>query len=119
MRNKLQKLFFIVFLLISSGCNKSELEIAHKLYIENCVICHSLDGKQKVGPSLKGIYGKNAELIEGTIITRDDSYFRTSIIYPEKHIVKGSRGAMISYQNILSEYEIELLIKYIKNNLER
>ena len=119
MSNKLQKLFFFVIIIISTGCNKSELEVAHELYIENCVICHSLDGKQKVGPSLKEIYGKNAELIDGTIITRDDSYLRTSIIHPEKHIVKGSRGAMISYQNILSADEIELLIKYIKNNLER
>tara|TARA_B100000575_G_scaffold126063_1_gene100543 strand:- start:164 stop:523 length:360 start_codon:yes stop_codon:yes gene_type:complete len=119
MRNKLKKILLIVLVITLSRCSKSELEVAHKLYIENCVICHSIDGSQKIGPSLKEIYGRNAELIDGTIITRDDSYLRNSIIYPEKHIVKDSRGAMISYQNILSSYEIELLIKYIKNNLEK
>ncbi len=119
MKIKLKKIFFIILIIISMRCNKSELDIAHKLYVENCVICHSFDGSQKIGPSLKEIYGKNAELIDGTVITRDDSYFKSSIIYPEKHIVKDSRGAMISYQDILSPYEIELLIKYIKNNLER
>tara|TARA_B110000263_G_C15232097_1_gene475119 strand:- start:402 stop:752 length:351 start_codon:yes stop_codon:yes gene_type:complete len=107
----------IVALLCSSlfliKCNDSSKD-PYQLYHQNCAICHSLDGADKLGPSLKGIYGKSIELNDGAIAVADDEYILNSIIYPNKDIVKGYSGSMPSFEDDLSSDEIDLLIDFIK-----
>lgn len=83
-------------------------------YYQNklCITCHSIDGSKKVGPSLKGLYGKNGELADGSTYLADDAYITKSILEPNSEIVKGYAPGMVP--NLLTEEEIPDIIAYIK-----
>jgi len=80
-----------------------------------CLACHSLDGSKLVGPSFKGIFGKEVVVIVDGVEKQeivDEKYLRKSITTPAAEIVRG-------YQNLmppppLSEQEIGEVIAYIK-----
>lgn len=83
-----------------------------------CIACHSLDGSRIVGPSFKGIYGHEVEVItngqERTLIV-DDEYIKSSIYDPNADVVKGfNPGLMISYKEQLTEEDIAKIVEYIK-----
>jgi mono/diheme cytochrome c family protein len=83
---------------------------------KGCVGCHSVDGTTagKTGPTFKGLYGSSVPLITGATRKADDAYLRRSILDPAREIVKGFEPGMPSYRGVLSEQEIESLIRYIK-----
>ncbi len=83
-----------------------------------CLTCHSQDGSKIIGPSFKGVYGRT-QLVETNGETReilvDDDYIIRSIYEPNADIVQGyMRGLMISYENIISEEQIDDIIDYMK-----
>jgi cytochrome c oxidase subunit 2 len=83
-----------------------------------CIACHSLDGSKIVGPSFKGIYGHEVEVItngqERTVMV-DDAYIINSIYEPNADVVKGyNPGLMISYKQQLKEEDVQKIIEYIK-----
>ena len=83
-----------------------------------CVACHSLDGSKLVGPTFKGVYGKEHVVItdgkEATIVA-DDAYIISSIIDPGKDVVKGfNKGIMQSYRAKLTDAQIAKIIDYLK-----
>ena len=94
-------------------CNDSKKD-GYQLYTQNCAICHSLDGSEKLGPSLNGIYGKKVEINGGPIMIVNDDYLLNSIISPGKDIVKGYGNTMPSFEGVLSSKEIKSLIDFIK-----
>lgn len=82
-----------------------------------CLTCHSQDGSKIIGPSFKGLYGRN-EVVETASgdkeIVVDDAYIIRSIRQPNDEIVKGyMKGLMVSYDQ-LSDEQIESIIDYIK-----
>jgi cytochrome c oxidase subunit 2 len=83
-----------------------------------CVSCHSLDGSKIVGPSFKGIWGHEAEVItngEERTVTVDEEYVKRSIYEPNADVVKGfNEGLMISYKDLVTEDEIKDIIEYLK-----
>lgn len=83
-----------------------------------CITCHSLDGTRVVGPSFKGIYGHEADVItngQERKVTVDDEYIKRSIYEPNADVVKGyNQGLMISYKEQLSEEDLKKIIDYIK-----
>lgn len=83
-----------------------------------CITCHSLDGSRIVGPSFKGIYGHEAEVITGgqeRKVLVDDEYIKKSIYEPNADIVKGfNQGLMISYKETLKEEDVAKIIEFIK-----
>ncbi len=83
-----------------------------------CIACHSIDGSKLVGPTLKGLYGKKSAVItDGNEreVVADDSYLTTSIIDPNKDIVKGfPKGIMQSYREKLNEQQIKQILDYLK-----
>jgi cytochrome c oxidase subunit 2 len=79
-----------------------------------CASCHTIDGSPGVGPTWKGLYGKQEELENGETVTVDDEYIRESILNPNAKIVKGFVPAMPSYQGQLSDQQINDIIAYIK-----
>jgi cytochrome c oxidase subunit II len=83
-----------------------------------CLSCHSLDGTKLIGPTFKGVWGKQEVVITGSQereITIDEAYIRQSIYEPESDLVKGyNRGLMISYKELVSEDEIQDIIEFIK-----
>ncbi len=83
-----------------------------------CTSCHSLDGSRIVGPSFKGIWGHEAEVItngEERTVMVDEEYVKRSIYEPNADVVKGfNQGQMISYKDLVTEEEIKDIIEYLK-----
>jgi len=86
-----------------------------KLFLERqCVGCHSKDGSRLVGPSFKGLFGKDEALADGTTVKVDAEYLRESILDPAAKIVQSYPPAMPPYQGQLKPGEVDSLIEYIK-----
>jgi cytochrome c oxidase subunit 2 len=83
-----------------------------------CIACHSLDGTKIVGPSFKGIYGHEADVItdgKERKVMVDDAYILKSIYEPNADVVKGyNPGLMISYKQQVSEDDVKKITEYIK-----
>jgi cytochrome c oxidase subunit 2 len=94
-------------------------QLGYQVLLKNgCNACHSVDGSKLVGPSYKGYYGKMREVSIGgkkTEVMMDDEYIRRSIYDPNSEIADGfSKGLMLSYEGLVTEEEVELIIEYIK-----
>jgi cytochrome c oxidase subunit 2 len=84
-----------------------------------CITCHSLDGSKIIGPSFKGIYGHEVEVITETgeekTVMVDDEYIKNSLYEPNKEVVKGfNKGMMISYKEQLNEEQVRQITEFIK-----
>ena len=83
-----------------------------------CLSCHSQDGSRLVGPTFKGMWGREEVVItdgEERTITVDEEYIKRSIYSPDADVVKGfNAGQMISYANTISEEELSQIIEYLK-----
>lgn len=81
---------------------------------KGCVACHSVDGTSKIGPSVKGLYGRRVQFVDGTHRTADDNYVRESILHPNSQIVQGYQPVMPTFQGLISESEMNALMTYVK-----
>jgi cytochrome c oxidase subunit 2 len=80
-----------------------------------CLGCHSLDGSTKVGPSFKGIWGRNVTVLTNGVernITVDEAYLRRSILEPNADVVKGFPPVMPPFT--LKDEEIRAILDYLK-----
>jgi cytochrome c oxidase subunit 2 len=85
---------------------------------KGCVACHSTDGSKLIGPSFKGVYGKNEIVVTGgqeREVAVDDAYIKHSILQPTADIVKGYQPLMPSQEGLVNEAEIKALTAYIKS----
>lgn len=80
-----------------------------------CIACHSFDGSPKIGPTVKGIFGKEEKMEDGQTIVVNENYLRESIVEPNAKVVKGFPPSMSTYKGVLSDQEIKDLIEYIKS----
>ena len=87
-----------------------------KLYnSKGCVACHSVDGTIKVGPSWKGLFGTQQQLVAGGTVVADENFIHSFILNPNAKPVKGfPTGVMPTFQGQLTEDELTALIEYIK-----
>jgi cytochrome c oxidase subunit 2 len=83
-----------------------------------CIACHSLDGSKLVGPSFKGLFGKERVVNTGSAeikIIADEKYIENSIYNPDLQIVSGfNKGLMKSYRDLLKEADIRTITDYLK-----
>ncbi|TWJ19032.1 cytochrome c oxidase subunit II [Geobacter argillaceus] len=96
-----------------------ETEHAGKKLLEKhgCLGCHSLDGTPKVGPSLKGIWGRRVTVLTNGVernITVDEAYLRRSLLEPNADVVKGFPPVMPSFAGKLTDAEIKALVEFLK-----
>jgi len=90
-------------------------QLGEKMYNQQgCAACHSLDGSPKTGPTWKGLFGHPVTLTDGTSVTADENYIKTSILEPQSQIVQGFPPAMPTFKGKLSDKKIEGLIAFIK-----
>lgn len=82
---------------------------------KGCFACHSTDGTKKVGPSLKGAFGREEEFADGTKGKVDENYIRQSVMEPQAKLVKGFPPSMPTFKGLLSDDEVNALIAYIKS----
>jgi len=83
-----------------------------------CLGCHSLDGTLKVGPSLKGVWGRNVTVMTGgkeRNITVDEAYLRRSILEPNVDVVKGFPPVMPAFAGKLSEADLSAIIGFLRS----
>jgi cytochrome c oxidase subunit 2 len=83
------------------------------LEAKDCLTCHSIDGSEGIGPTLKGIYGRKTRLTNGSTIIADDVYLRESIVKPEATIVDGFDNNMPKPE--LTEEEVNAIVEYLEN----
>ena len=79
-----------------------------------CTACHTIDGTSLVGPTWKGLFGRNEEMTEGPSVKVDDAYLAESIRNPGIRIVKGFTNVMPAF-DYLSDEEVEALVAYIRS----
>ncbi len=92
-------------------------DAAALLQVKGCLACHSLDGTAKVGPTLKGIYGRKTTVLTNGKeheVTVNEEYIRRSILEPQADIAKGFPPIMPSQKGLLKDDEINAIIEYLK-----
>ena len=80
---------------------------------EGCVACHTVDGSPGVGPSWKGMWGRETLLSNGSTVRVDAAYFRESIQNPPLKVVQGYPNIMLHY--FLPEEDIVALIAFAQS----
>ncbi len=82
-----------------------------------CMGCHTVDGSSGtgVGPTVKGLIGKERTFQDGSSTIADEDYIRHKILHPAERIVEGYDEGMPSFLGILSEDEIDSIVLYIKS----
>lgn len=82
----------------------------------SCLDCHSLDGREDIGPTFKGLYGsKRTVIIDGAEEERIamEGYLRRAILEPDAEFVKGYEINMPAPEG-LSEADVERMIAYLR-----
>ena len=91
---------------------------AQQLYDTICIACHSCDGTPRVGPTFKGLWGRQETVVEpGTgrvkTVTVDRSYLKESLHDPDKWKVVGFESlSMVSFANF-GEDEIDAMSTFL------
>lgn len=78
-----------------------------------CTACHSVDGSSGVGPSWKGLYGKQETLVDGSVVLADEAYLKRSIRDPAAQVVKGYPPIMPKTE--MGDDELAALLAYIES----
>lgn len=84
---------------------------------KGCLACHSTDGTPRVGPTLKGLFGKTViVLTEGKErqLRVDENYLQRSLAEPNADVVKGFPPIMPTQKGISTDDEIQELVRYMK-----
>ena len=118
-------IFFILILFLGVGCktNSTSNEFlpgspefkGRELFINMaCNACHSEDGSLKLGPTMKGQFGKEIRHVDGSVMIINEEYIRQSIHEPLKYIAENYTPIMPSYRPVLKDQDVENIIAYIK-----
>ncbi|MBS0343985.1 MAG: cytochrome c oxidase subunit II [Proteobacteria bacterium] len=79
---------------------------------KGCAACHTVDGSPRVGPTWKGLFGKNETMADGSTEKVDEAYLRNFILDPQAKKVKGFPPVMPKLP--LTDDEISALVAYIQ-----
>jgi len=107
-------------IVIEVAADASPADRGFQVLVKNgCNACHSSDGTKLVGPSYLGLWGKSHTVVtdgKKREITVDEEYIRRSIYEPNYDVTEGyNKGLMLSYEDMVSEEEVGLIIEYIKS----
>lgn len=82
-----------------------------------CFGCHSVDGKDGVGPTWKGLYGSEKTLVSGEKIMVEEDYLYEAIVNPNSQIVLGFPANVMAqnYSELFTDEELNNMIAFIKS----
>lgn len=88
------------------------------LYALHCMSCHTLDGKQKIGPSFADLWTRKRTVTRNgrsEEVSTDEQYIRESILQPQAAIVQGYENAnrMVDIRNTLNKKQTEALVQFL------
>ena len=87
------------------------------LAAKGCLVCHSIDGTPKIGPTLKGIFRRRVTVVTGgkeREIVADEEYLKQSIVQPQADIVKGFPPVMPPQKDNLTTEELNIILEYLE-----
>ena len=79
-----------------------------------CLNCHAVDGKGKIGPNFRGLFGSKVLLEGGKSVTADEEFLRESIVDPGAKIVKGYPNVMPTYKASMPPDDVRATVEYLK-----
>ncbi len=77
-----------------------------------CAGCHTIDGSKGIGPTWKGLFGKQEQMEDGSTVLVDDAFLRSFIRNPQSRDIKGFPNVMPPIP--LTDDELDALVAYIK-----
>ncbi len=90
-------------------------DIGQKVHTARCIACHNVTDVKGIGPSFKGLWGRQETMDDGQQYLVDENYTRESILNPNAKIVAGyPKGVMPTFAGQLNEQELLGLIEFIK-----
>ncbi len=103
---------------VSAPATVEEGERIYKMM--GCMACHAADDsvQPKIGPSWKGLFGKERPLVKAKSVIADEAYLREAILTPATQVVKGFErveAGMPQYAGVLTDEQVESLILFIKS----
>ncbi len=85
---------------------------------KGCLGCHSLDGSESVGPTLKGVWGREAVLIgkdrKEKRLKYDAAALTMVIMGPRAGVVKGFEPVMPEYKDQLTPGELKQILEFLE-----
>jgi cytochrome c oxidase subunit II len=78
-----------------------------------CAACHTTNGATLIGPTWLGLFGRQEELTDGSVVTVDDAYVHESIKAPQAKIVRGFENQLMPTYDFTDE-QIADIIAYLK-----
>ena len=100
---------------LSGGPMGSMASSGEKLFQDlACANCHHLDDQGRC-PNLRGVYGSQVLLSDGSQVKADEAYIRESILNPSAKVVAGFQPIMPTFQGLVTEEGVLQLIEYIKS----
>ncbi|MBQ12673.1 MAG: hypothetical protein CMJ45_14130 [Planctomyces sp.] len=81
---------------------------------KGCLGCHTTDGRDQVGPTWKGLYGKPETLVDAGSVKVDEGYLKESIVDPNAQLVQGFPPNIMPGLD-LAEGEVDAIIAYIRS----
>ena len=79
-----------------------------------CGSCHSIDGTERIGPTLLGVWGSKRIRSDGSLTVVDEAYIGESIVNPMALVVPGYMAQMPSYEGLLSTQDLTGLAAYVR-----
>lgn len=80
---------------------------------KGCAACHTVDGGPGVGPSWKGLFGKQENLEGGGTVQVDEAFLRSFIRNPQSRDIKGFPNVMPPQP--VTDAELDALVAYIQS----
>lgn len=102
----------------AADCNLSDEECGQRwAQTFGCLGCHTTDGSVLIAPTWQGLFGHSVQLADGSTVTADEQYLRSSIVDPNAQIVAGYQPNVMpqNFDELLSAEQIDQIIAFIKS----
>ncbi len=77
-----------------------------------CASCHGPNGEGGSGPKLRGLYGSQVELADGSTVIADGAYLTEAIRDPS---ARQTAGYGLMPANSLNDAEIQAVVEFIRS----
>lgn len=79
-----------------------------------CLACHTTDGQRHVGPTFRGLFGRQEPLADGRTVVADEDYLTRSMMEPMRDVVSGYTPVMPTYQGVLEQPDAAAIVEFIR-----